>query len=205
MKLSHLLTLTSAMLATIIAAPIDEATEFGPDLEERASNPSTYTLQIGGGRFDINELQSLSLFYANTSAYLGQIKYQIYSEPLIVSGAQRGGSGGGGDGISFQSIHQSPTGWQNMYVVPRQSRPVGFSVPHGSAPAGTRTNGFSFNSANGGSLMNNGLDLFYACQDQTLAAMHTYQIYWLAGGFPRNMSCKGPLHIRAGDGCARDL
>jgi hypothetical protein len=92
-----------------------------------------------------------------------------------------------------------------MYVVPRQSRPVGFSVPHGSAPAGTRTNGFSFNSANGGSLVNNGLDLFYACQDQTLAAMYTYQIYWLAGGFPRNMSCKGPLHIRAGDGCARDL
>jgi hypothetical protein len=67
MKLSHLLTLTSAMLATVIAAPIDEATEFGRetttttrDLEERAANPSTYTLQIGGGRFDINELQSLS-------------------------------------------------------------------------------------------------------------------------------------------------
>ncbi|KAK5264912.1 hypothetical protein LTR96_009711 [Exophiala xenobiotica] len=203
MKLSNLLTLTSALLATTIAAPIEEATEFGPDLEDRASNPSTYTLQIGGGRFDLNELQSLSLFYANTSAYLGQIKYQIYSEPLIVSGAQRDGSGG--DGISFQSIHQSPTGWQNMYVVPRQSRPVGFSVPHGSAPAGTRTNGFSFNPANGGSLVNNGFDLFYACQDRNLAAMHTYQIYWLAGGFPRNMSCKGPLHIRAGDGCARDL
>ena len=198
MKLSYLLTLASALLAT--AAPIDEEAEFGPEtteLEERA-NPSTYTLQIGGGRFNMNELQSFSLFYANSSAYIGQIKYQIYSEPLIVSGAK-----GGSDGISFQSIHQSPTGWQNMYVVPRQSRPVGFSVPHGSAPAGTRTNRFNFNFAGG--LMNNGLNLFYACQDNNLRAMHTYQIYWLAGGFPRNMSCKGPLFIRAGDSCARNL
>ncbi|KAL6248267.1 hypothetical protein RBB50_004522 [Rhinocladiella similis] len=212
MKPSYILTFsTVALFGLVAAAPIAEedyhdsaeTTNAEPAEHDSTSSSSPYSLQIGGGLFDINDLQSYSLFYANSSAYIGQIKYQVYSEPLVVSGpaAHGGGGGGGGDGITFQSIHQSPTGWQNMYVVPHQSKPVGFSVPHGSAPAGTRTNRFSFNF--GGGLMNNGLNLFYACQDHKLRDMHTYQIYWMAGPFPRNMSCKGPLYVHAGNGCAR--
>ncbi|KAK5261496.1 hypothetical protein LTR40_002082 [Exophiala xenobiotica] len=162
--------------------------------------PNSYDLAIGGGRFDMSDLQSFSLFYANSSAYIGQIKYQVYSEPLIVSGAQNGM-----DTITFQSIHSNPTGWQQMYVTTHQSRPVGFSPPHGSAPQGTRTNEFGFNFR--GQLQNHGLNLFYACRgfNDSLATLHSYQIYWLAAGFPRAMVCKGPLAIHAANGCTRNI
>ncbi|KAJ9644954.1 uncharacterized protein PV06_08757 [Exophiala oligosperma] len=210
MKLSYIITVsTAALLGLAAAAPIpDDDPDHGQDNDDHDDHPDSmstsgpYSLQIGGGNFDINDIQSYSLFYANSSAYLGRIKYQAYSEPLIVNGPATHGGGSSGDGISFQSIHQSPTGWQNMYVVPHQSKPVGFSVPHGSAPAGTRTNRFAFNL--GGGLMNNGLNLFYACQDRNLRDVHTYQIYWMAGPpLPRGMTCKGPLYIHAGNGCAR--
>ncbi|KIY04060.1 uncharacterized protein Z520_00752 [Fonsecaea multimorphosa CBS 102226] len=196
MKPTTLLAAAAALLSLTTAAPI-EASEVS-DIERR--DASTYDLAIGGGRFNLNELQSYSLFYANSSAYIGQIKYQSYSEPLIVSGARNGI-----DTITFQSIHSSPTGWQQMYVVPGQSKPVGFSVPHGSPPAGVRTNEFSFTW--NGSLQNHGRNFFYACQDAagTLAAIHSYQIWWMANGFPRNWTCKGPLNIHVADGCARSL
>jgi hypothetical protein len=168
------------------------------DLQRRAA--SVYELSIGGGKFDMSELQSFSLFYANSSAYIGQIKYQSYSEPLIVSGAR-----GRTDTITFQSIHSSPTGWQQMYVVPRQSRPVGFSTPHGSPPAGVRVGEFGF--ARNGGLENRGLNLFYFCRQPfgELAKTHTYQLYWLAGGIPRNLTCRGPAYIHATDGCSRSF
>ncbi|EXJ63413.1 uncharacterized protein A1O5_11462 [Cladophialophora psammophila CBS 110553] len=196
MKPIVLLAAAAAFLGLTTAAPV-EAPEVS-DLEAR--DPNTYDLAIGGGRFNMGELQSYSLFYANGSAYIGQIKYQTYSEPLIVSGAR-----GGSDRITFQSIHSSPTGWQNMYVVPRQSKPIGFSPPHGSAPVGTRTNEFSFTW--NGSLQNHGRNFFYACQDAagTLAAIHSYQIWWIADGFPSRWMCKGPLNIHAADGCARGI
>ncbi|OAP62789.1 hypothetical protein AYL99_02016 [Fonsecaea erecta] len=196
MKSTVLLAATAALLGLTTAIPI-EAPEVS-DIERRSA--PTYDLAIGGGRFNMNELQSYSLFYANSSAYIGQIKYQSYSEPLIVSGAKNGI-----DTLTFQSIHTSPTGWQQMYVVPQQSKPVGFSTPHGSPPSGVRTNEFSFTW--NGSLQNHGRNFFYACQDAagTLAAINSYQIWWIADGFPRGWTCKGPLNIHAADGCARSL
>jgi hypothetical protein len=191
MKLPILLAAIAYLLGITFASPIEES-----DLEARQDTSGNYALAIGGARFDMSELQSHNLFYANTSAYIGQIKYQIYSEPLIVSGASPNS-----DSILFQSIHANPTGWQNMYLVPRQSKPIGFSTPHGSAPAGTRTTGFGFNRF--GSLVNRGNNLFYACQNDQLKALHAYQIWWLAGPRPAGWTCKGPIHIHAADGCAR--
>jgi len=197
MKTTGILLTTAAYLFGVSSsAPVGE--HEASNLQPRAVG--SYDLAIGGGRFDMSELQSYSLFYANSSAYIGQIKYQIYSEPLIVSGAANGI-----DTLTFQSIHTSPTGWQQMYVVPRQSKPVAFSPPHGSPPAGTRANEFRFG-FNGG-LLNHGLNYFYACQDTagTLAAIHSYQLWWIADGFPHGWTCKGPLYIHAADGCARGI
>jgi len=108
---------------------------------------------------------------------------------------------GNSDGLSFLSIHSSPTGYQYAYVVPHQTQPIGFSLPHGSAPPTVRTTGFDFDS--NGTLTNNGLNLFYACQNADQAAINTYQIWWWGAGQPDGVSCKGPLAIKQADACAR--
>ena len=182
MHLTTLLTLTFPLLT--LCAP----------LEERQSSP-LISLDITSPPFSVQYLQTLRLSYANSSAYLGGIKYQSYSEPLITNTPSAGA-----DGLSFLSIHSSPTGYQQMYVVPHQSKPVGFSVPHGGAPAGVRTTGFSF--GGDGGLLNNGRNLFYACATPELQAMHAWQVYWMAGRVPGGMTCKGPIKIVAGNGCA---
>jgi hypothetical protein len=88
-----------------------------------------------------------------------------------------------------------------MYITPRQSQPVGFSVPHGGAPAGVSTSGFSFGPK--GALLHNGLNKFYACQNDALAALNTYQVFWNAAGNPAGYTCIGPVKIVAGDACNR--
>jgi hypothetical protein len=186
--------LTAAALA-LICTPLTTAS---PIVAERQTAQGNFALAIGGGRFDPNYLQSFNLFYANSSAWLGQIKYQSYSEPLIVSGA---GLAGNADGLGFLSIHQAPTGFQDAYIVPHQTQPIGFSTPHGSPPAGVRTQGWAFDS--NGVLTNNGHNLFYACQNAEDAEINSYQIWWWGAGEPNGVSCKGPLAIKQADACAR--
>jgi hypothetical protein len=74
--------ITAAALAVIATAV--------PVVQERqtSSGDGNFALTIGGGRFDPSYLQTFKLSYANSSAWTGQIKYQDYSEPLIVSGWQ---------------------------------------------------------------------------------------------------------------------
>lgn len=167
-------------------------------LEERQVAADGFGLSIGGGAFDANYLQTYRLSYANSSAYIGQIKYQTYSEPLVVQGADINGAA---DGLSFISIHSAPTGFQEMYIIPHETQPVGFSVPHGSPPANVRTTGFTFGPA--GNLLNNGKKLFYACQNAADAEINSYQIWWFGNGKPNGVSCKGPINIKQTDGCAR--
>jgi hypothetical protein len=180
----------AGLLATTTATPIESR-------QTQAANDG-FSLSIGGAAFDANYLQTYRLSYANSSAYIGQIKYQTYSEPLVVQGADVAGSS---DGLSFISIHSAPTGFQEMYIVPHQTKPVGFSVPHGSAPAGVRTTGFTFGPA--GNLLNNGRKLFYACQNAEQASINSYQIWWFGDGQPNGVSCRGPINIKQTDGCAR--
>jgi len=176
----------AALALALVVATVDAA----PAIEKRAT--TNFALAISGGNFDINYLQTFNLYYANSSAYLGEIKYQIYSEPLIVSGA--GISVGFGNGLTFESIHSPATGTQEIYIVPHQTKPIGFSVPHGTPPSGVRTTGFAFNGA--GHLTNNGNNLFYACQNAKEAAINSYQIWWWGNGRPNGVSCKGPLGIQ---------
>ena len=86
------------------------STTFATPLTERQNANDGFGLSIGGG-FDINYLQTFRLSYANSSAYIGQIKYQEYSEPLVVQGADIAGAQ---DGLYFLSIHSAPTGGQQM-------------------------------------------------------------------------------------------
>ena len=85
--------------------------------------------------------------------------------------------------------------------MPHETQPIGFSTPHGSAPAGVRTMGWSFNS--NGILLSNGHNLFYACQNAEQAEINSYQIWWWGAGEPNGVSCKGPLAIHQADPCPR--
>jgi hypothetical protein len=163
-----------------------------PALTTRQTDNDNIALYLNGTNFDINYLQTFELSYANTSAYVGRVKYQSYAEALIV-----GSFSGDDNSVSFLSIHQSPTGFQQMYIVADDSQPVGFSVPHGGPPQGGSTTGFSFGSD--GELLHGGINRFYACQNDALAPLNTYQIYWNAAGQPLGWTCQGPIQIQAGD------
>lgn len=189
MFISALTAVAAALIATTTASPV---------LQERQTAQGNFALAIVGGRFNLNYLQSFKLFYANSTAWIGQIKYQSYSEPLIVAGADVAGNS---DVLSFLSIHSAPTGFQEAYIVPHQTQPIGFSIPHGSPPPGVRTTGWAFD--RNGILTNNGHNLFYACQNAEQAAINSYQIWWWGAGEPNGLSCKGPLAIKQADACAR--
>jgi hypothetical protein len=178
-----------AVAALALAASVHTA----PTIEKRTAGD--FGLAIPGGNFDINYLQTFDVYYANNGAFLGEIKYQLYSEPLILSGA--GSTVGFGSGLTFSSIHSTANGAQQGYIVPHQTQPIGFSVPHGTPPAGVKTAGFAFDGS--GTLTHNGLNRFYACQDASQAAINTYQIWWWGAGKPNGVSCKGPIHLKQVD------
>ena len=187
---------SSSVFAGVLSLFAIGATAAPLDLAARQSADSNMGLYLGSPGFDINYLQTTKVSYANSSAYIGAIKYQTYAEPLVV-----GDFSGTDNSVSFLSIHQAPTGYQEMYITPHQSKPVGFSVPHGGAPEGVSTTGFSFGPK--GALLHNGLNKFYACQDSELAALSSYQIYWNAAGTPAGMTCQGPIKLVSGDACSR--
>jgi len=184
------------ILSGVLALFAVSATAAPTTLTTRQSTDSNIGLYLNSTQFDINYLQTLKVSYANTSAYIGAIKYQSYSEPLVI-----GNFNGNDNAVSFLSIHQSPTGFQQMYITPHQSQPVGFSVPHGGAPQGVSTSGFSFGPK--GALLHNGINRFYACQNDALASLNSYQLYWLAAGQPVGFTCQGPIKVAAGDACNR--
>lgn len=74
------------------------------------------------------------LLYANNSVFIGQARYELTSEPLIISAES-----------SFLSIHQAPTGYQFAFVYPGQTAPLQYSVAHGGiVPEGASQLGFNF-------------------------------------------------------------
>jgi hypothetical protein len=81
------------------AAPIEIESR-----QTTSSSSSNFAFAIQGGRFDLNYLQTFQLSYANSSAWLGQIKYQEYSELLVVSGIDVAGTS---DGLAFRKLFQS--------------------------------------------------------------------------------------------------
>ncbi|RVX73380.1 hypothetical protein B0A52_03022 [Exophiala mesophila] len=190
----------TAAAATLALATIGSA---APLAQKRQAVDGTFGLSVGlEGLFDINELQTFKFSYANNSAYFGEIKYQMYSEPLVLSGAKVAGDTDGG--LSFLSIHSTPTGYQYGYITPDKTAPLQFTVPHagGSVPDGAVSTGFSF--SGGGPLMWNNQNKFWACQNPEQAAMNTYQVWWNgADQLPLGVDCKGPIGADMIDGCQR--
>ncbi|RMZ76118.1 hypothetical protein DV738_g5092, partial [Chaetothyriales sp. CBS 135597] len=162
-------------------------------------NPAPYIgLTVGSDEFNTSYVHSLRVLYANSSAYVGQIKYKTYSEPLIVTNPVEPIESAG---LSFTSFHSTPTGWQNAYVIDGENQPLQFSVPHGSAPVGAITRGFGFGRF--GALGINGVNRFYVCQDDELDAINTFQIYWFGAEQigVEGQRCQGPIKILATDSC----
>lgn len=80
------------------------------------------------------EVMYTNLMFANNSVYIGQVRYDQSSEPLIINA-----EGG------FTSQHQSPTGFTSAYVYPGQTAPLQFTTPHGMIiPEGASSVGFNF-------------------------------------------------------------
>lgn len=163
-------------------------------LDPRTDTPVPYPLTTPGRIFPTGTLATNTFYYANSSVYLGEIKYQTYSEPLLVTGASDSSTI-----ISFQSIHSVPTGSQRLYLWPRQSKPLGFSIPHGSPPQGSRSGAWAFDGQ--GNLENNRRNLLYACQNEELEAINSWQMWWIAGDWPEGWDCRGPVNFKRGEGC----
>jgi len=80
------------------------------------------------------QIMYTNLMFANNSAFIGQVRYQQDSEPLIIT-AESG----------FTSQHQAPTGFTSAYVYPGQTQPIEWTIPHsGLVPEGASTQGFGF-------------------------------------------------------------
>jgi hypothetical protein len=62
----------SAVTAAALAL-LSTSTTASPIVQERQTAQGNFALAIQGGRFDLNYLQSFNLFYANTSAWIGQV------------------------------------------------------------------------------------------------------------------------------------
>ena len=83
-------------------------------------------------------------------------------------------------GITFTSIHSTPTGWQNLYVFANESKPIQFTQPHsGNIPKGAVTTGFGSTKRHFGLNQGGGLkEKWKACPVPEAVAEGTWQIYW---------------------------
>ncbi|RPB10059.1 hypothetical protein P167DRAFT_537990 [Morchella conica CCBAS932] len=157
-------------MTTVLAAALTTMVS-GAAIEKRDALPAKFTLTSTSTGLD--GLIYPTLMYANSSAYIGNIKYSTYSESLDLTS--------GGDGASFQSFHSSPTGSQRLYVYPTESKPIGFTVPHSAAvPTGAVTTGIT---QEGGLFAVNGISgSWKACKVDESKVQGTWQLYWDGAG-----------------------
>ncbi|KAF8538363.1 hypothetical protein BDD12DRAFT_806187 [Trichophaea hybrida] len=129
--------------------------------------PDLFSLECVG---NVTDLIYSTFMFANDSAYVGNIKYDVFSEPLLL-----------GSKTEFTSFHSSPTGWQNLYIFPNKTAPVGFNTPHTmSIPEGAQEYGFT--SDNGMFKYDSGKGpkaLWAVCPVKKEAG--SWQLYWKGG------------------------
>ncbi|KAI9892054.1 MAG: hypothetical protein M1814_001759 [Vezdaea aestivalis] len=178
MKLFHLLTLFPILA---ISTP----------LTARAGT-STFRLSVSFPGIDYGKYLTGFVSYANGTAQVGRAKYNIYSEPLLLTG--------GNGGLSFLSFHQTPTGFVQLYIRPGQTAALGFGTPHGSVPQGVQTTGFKFNSA--GNLTVDGKQDWLVCADQAQEENGSGVVYWKGGyGLPAGLTCHDGVTLTKAYGC----
>ncbi|GAD98325.1 hypothetical protein AOR_1_66064 [Paecilomyces variotii No. 5] len=93
-----------------------------------ATLPSAFTLVADGGKTVLTDGESL--FIGGNAS-----EYEI---AILQSGAN--------GAVTFTSTNETPTGWQNLYIVENEVEPVGMTRPHSAAlPEGATANGFGVN------------------------------------------------------------
>ncbi|KAI9843744.1 MAG: hypothetical protein M1837_006104 [Sclerophora amabilis] len=159
--------------------------------------------------------------YANSSIFIGGVKTEIYSEPLILTG---------GDSLHFTSWHQHALGQQKLYIHQNLSKPVGLASPKSNVPKigemaekssqgdlvergsnlmtpqwefavpeGAIETGFGYDGEL--RLNHDGKYDFVGCQTEALKNIKTYQVYWTGAGVPtenddgEKLTCTKPLVI----------
>lgn len=193
----HFKSTAVASLAVLAAAASASPMEMSNPPPQKPSGK--FGLAIAAKRaIDLNEVHSTELVYANNSMYLGQIRYQQYAEPLVLTGAYQGDDVQGG--LSFTSVHSTPTGFQDAFVELNHTAPVQFTGPHSAAkPDDAVTSPFYFSTQSDrvpATLNWNSENRFFACQTDELKALKSYQIWWQANdAFPAGVHCKGPINI----------
>ncbi|TAQ88790.1 hypothetical protein B7494_g2886 [Chlorociboria aeruginascens] len=157
------------------------------------SAAGTFILNTTASGIDINSIQTPSVSFANQTMWIGEIKYQLYSEPLINYGST--------SQVFFLSYHQSATGWQEAYVYPNSTAAVAFTVAHSGyvAPPGATTVGFGVDAD--GYLIFNGENKFIGCNDGLASEAGSYQVYWYGGeaALPSGLNCTGTLYMYQDD------
>ncbi|KAJ5667795.1 uncharacterized protein N7477_006365 [Penicillium maclennaniae] len=94
-----------------------------------ASLPAAFTLVGDGGQTVLTD---------GTNAYVGG-DTDANHEILILRSGPNGM-------VSFTSKNSTPTGFQNLYVIPDTVEPIALTVPHsGATPQGASTNDFGVN------------------------------------------------------------
>ncbi|KAJ5151669.1 hypothetical protein N7492_009964, partial [Penicillium capsulatum] len=107
-----------------------------------AGLPGAFTLVADGGKTVLTDGQNLWIG-TNTST----------QEIAVLRGT------GQNSPITFTAKDQTPTGWQNLYIIEDSVSPVGLTIPHsGATPKGANTTGFGVNEK--GYLTQGGRDWF---------------------------------------------
>ncbi|KAE8453002.1 hypothetical protein EG329_012189 [Mollisiaceae sp. DMI_Dod_QoI] len=137
-----------------------------------------------------------AVVFANHSMWIGGMKYQSYSEPLIVKLII-------GGHLKFTSWHETPLGFSYPYIFDTKTAPVGFKDPRSSSiPAGATPYHIRFNKE--GILTYNGKNKFVGCRNEEMAKLHTFQIWWQGAGPLEGWNCSTPLIFYAGSPSASD-
>ncbi|KAI4132199.1 MAG: hypothetical protein LQ347_002677 [Umbilicaria vellea] len=158
-------------------------------LGSKAGTVDTFSLIVSGpdAKANIAALGSYDVSFDGGAAWIGKIKQESSAEPLLLYGNDR---------LAFkQSFLKNPNSYQNLYVVPHVTAPLGFSVPHSFPPPGVQATGFGFSKE--GALEMDGENKFIACPSTNAANPHpgSYQIWWNGNGVPQGAGCLTDIQL----------
>lgn len=168
----------------------------GPDAKANIAALGSYDVSFDGG--ELSSCRSLLedeghspreqvLIHITDAAWIGKIKQESGAEPLLLYGNDR---------LAFkQSFLKNPNSYQNLYVVPHVTGPIGFSVPHSFPPPGVLATGFGFSKE--GVLEMERESKFIACPSTDAANSHpgSYQIWWNGNGVPQGAGCLTDIQL----------
>ncbi len=114
-----------------------------------------------------------NLYSVNGTVWIGDVRYQQESEPLIMS--LKNGS------IEFLSIHSSPTGSQSLLYSSKETVPLNLTTPHGPSIGNMNATGFEIIKGN---LTIDGKQSWTACNGT--GQEDSMQINWQVGPLSDN-------------------